>query len=166
MILFTKHINHNQYDKFIVINIKNHIVGVLCLKLFLLHNKRWFWENNRYSQGAYIASLGHKVLFIDTDPQGSLSMWFEMRENNIADNTIDLISLKPTEDITKAVKNLKIDYDFILVDTPPHASKDPKRIITSSDYVIIPTQLSPLIFGHHNLSWIWRMLVAYIIFWF
>ena len=91
----------------------------------------------------YMSSLAYKVLLVDTDPQGSLSMWFNIRENNIADNIIDLMKCDSKSDIKDKINALKTEYDFILIDTAPHASEDSRHIITSSDYVIIPTQLSP-----------------------
>ena len=90
-----------------------------------------------------ISSLGYKVLLIDTDPQGSLSMWYNIRENTYGDNTIDFTSCLPDTDLIAEIKKKKTKYDFIFIDTPPHASYAAKNVINSSHYVVIPTQLSP-----------------------
>lgn len=93
--------------------------------------------------GAYFSHLGHKVLLIDTDPQGSLSMWFEIRQNNLPNNTIEIVKCKPESNITEQISKQKQEFDFVFVDTPPHASTNSSRIIRASDYVIIPAQLTP-----------------------
>ena len=89
--------------------------------------------------GCYLASLGYKILLMDTDPQKSLTMWFDLRENYHPNNTIDIV----TETFDMATEYHK-KYDFILIDTPPHASFAANKVIRLSDYVVIPAQLSPL----------------------
>ena len=94
--------------------------------------------------GCCLANLGHKILFVDMDPQKSLSLWFDVRENTLEDNHIDLINCINPADLKDKIKLQNQNYDFILIDTPPHICDHSKYIILMSDYVIIPAQLSPL----------------------
>lgn len=89
--------------------------------------------------GCYLASLGYKILLMDTDPQKSLTMWFELRENYYSHNTIDMV----TDSFNMKIEYHK-KYDFILIDTPPHASFATNKVMSLSDYIVIPAQLSPL----------------------
>lgn len=92
----------------------------------------------------YLSGLGHKILLVDTDPQNSLSIWYAIRQEHQEKNTLELETYSPNENISEKLKNKVQNYDFVLIDTPPHASENSNRIITMSDYVVIPAQLSPL----------------------
>lgn len=89
-----------------------------------------------------LSNLGKKVGLIDLDPQQSASMWYELRQNNIADNMIDL--LLHDNCLENVLKTHCGRYDIILIDTPPHAKESALNLIQHSDFVIIPAQLSPM----------------------
>lgn len=114
--------------------------------------------------GAYLTRKGHKVLFVDLDPQGNLS------DNLGADpeqgTAIDLLSgspaiqATPAGDIIPAAEDLSLignsdiaptalktalqpvkrKYDFIILDTPPALSIITINALAASDRVIVPTQ--------------------------
>lgn len=89
-----------------------------------------------------LSNLGKKVGIIDLDPQQSATMWYQIRQDNVADNTIDLLLHEfNLEDVLS--HNTK-NYDVILIDTPPYSKKSAEKLIQFSDFVIIPTQLSPM----------------------
>lgn len=90
----------------------------------------------------YLSNLGKKVGLIDLDSQQSASMWYELRQNNIADNTIDL--LLHDNNLDSVLKTHCGRYDIIVIDTPPHAKESALNLIHHSDFVIIPAQLSPM----------------------
>ncbi len=89
-----------------------------------------------------LSNLGKKVGLIDLDPQQSASMWYELRQNNIADNMIDL--LLHDYSLDNVLKTHCGHYDIIVIDTPPHAKDSALKLIRRSDFVIIPAQLSPM----------------------
>ena len=89
-----------------------------------------------------LSNLGKKVGLVDFDPQQSAGMWYELRQNNIADNTIDL--LLHDNSLSSVLKTHCGHYDIIIVDTPPHAKESALNLIRHSDFVIIPAQLSPM----------------------
>lgn len=89
-----------------------------------------------------LSNLGKKVGLIDLDPQQSASMWYELRQNNIGDNTIDL--LLHNYNLDEVLKTHCGHYDIIMIDTPPHAKESALKLIRCSDFVMIPAQLSPM----------------------
>lgn len=73
---------------------------------------------------------GLNVAMLDTDLQGSLSG---------ISNDLDGISIIPAEDISK-IKTL--DYDILVIDTPPYLSDILSDIFMLSDFVLVPTKVS------------------------
>lgn len=122
------------------------------------------------SLGAGLKMLGNTVLFIDLDPQVNLTTALGADVNNLtvydvlktkdineAIQTVedkDIISgdrMLSNADIEfnlpgreyklqKALKNLKKQYDYIIIDTPPALGMLTVNALTASDYVIIPAE--------------------------
>lgn len=79
------------------------------------------------------------VAVIDTDPQGSLSDWWNMRAAPAPRFvTTSLASLQ--DDL--ATLRLK-DTRLVIIDTPPAMDDAVSRIVACSDLVLIPTRPSP-----------------------
>lgn len=85
------------------------------------------------------SSEGNKVCVIDTDPQGSLSDWWNARQ-------VEDVSF-----VTSTIKSLKSDleklesagFDFVLIDTPPAVTATIRSVVELADLVVIPTRPSP-----------------------
>jgi len=73
---------------------------------------------------------GLNVAMLDTDLQGSLS--------GIA-NDLEGISMIPAEDISKISS---MNYDILIIDTPPYLSDILTDIFMLSDFVLVPTKVS------------------------
>jgi chromosome partitioning protein len=87
---------------------------------------------------AELAAHGSAVL-IDTDPQGSLAAWWNVRKAEapvFAAATIAKLKGK-LDDLEAA------GYDFAFVDTPPAIAHAIKAVIALADLVLIPTRPSP-----------------------
>jgi len=87
---------------------------------------------------AEAAGDGRTVL-IDTDPQGSLSAWWNVRE-------ADAPALAPTTIAELPAKLIALEaagYRFAIVDTPPAITDAIGAVVRSADLVIIPTRPSP-----------------------
>ena len=87
---------------------------------------------------AETAGDGPAVL-IDTDPQGSLSAWWNVREAQIP-------ALAPTSvaGLPAKLRELaKAGYRLAIVDTPPAITEAISAVIQSADLVLIPARPSP-----------------------
>jgi chromosome partitioning protein len=122
---------------------------------------------------AAFAEEGHRVLCIDMDPQGNLTMsqgidpdtlelsMFDVlvhdvsirevirrREVDVACSSIDLagaeiaMSMKIGRErsLDKALRDVREDYDFICIDTPPSLGLLTINALTAADKVIVPVQ--------------------------
>lgn len=81
---------------------------------------------------------GHKVLIIDSDPQGSARDWHAAGEGEL----ITVIGIdRPTLD--KDIKAVANNYDWIIIDGAPQLAEMAIAAIKCSDIVLIPVQPSP-----------------------
>ena len=122
---------------------------------------------------AAFAEQGHRVLCVDMDPQGNLTMsqgidpdtleqsMFDVlvhdlsirevirrREIDIACASIDLAGAEIAmstkigreRSLTKALRAVHDDYDWVFVDTPPSLGLLTVNALTAADQVIVPVQ--------------------------
>lgn len=82
---------------------------------------------------------GNRVAIIDTDPQGSLSDWWNERQ--ASEPVFAQATLATLETDLSALKEEGIRLVFI--DTPPAITGAIQSVVTRSDLVIIPTRPSP-----------------------
>jgi chromosome partitioning protein len=84
---------------------------------------------------ARLSDLGKKVLLIDADKQGTTSTWASLRE----DNDFQVVSMARENMARDAIK-LGSDFDFTIIDGPPHAEAISRSCIVASDLVIVPIE--------------------------
>jgi chromosome partitioning protein len=87
---------------------------------------------------AEAAGAGPAVL-IDTDPQGSLSAWWNVR-------AADSPALAPVSvaELPKKLNELsQAGFAVAVVDTPPAITEAIRAVVQSADFVLIPTRPSP-----------------------
>ncbi len=87
---------------------------------------------------------GATVLLIDVDPQGSTSEWHKARDVTLGrKNKIALLQTQGWK-MTRDVPRLTREFDYIIIDTPPHAESESSIAIRLADLVLMPVQPSPL----------------------
>lgn len=87
---------------------------------------------------AEAAGDGPAVL-IDTDPQGSLSAWWNVREAEIPALAPTTIAELPAK--LRALR--EAGYNLAVVDTPPAITDAIEAVVRSAELVLIPTRPSP-----------------------
>lgn len=91
--------------------------------------------------GWSLAASGYKVALVDTDPQGSVSNWFDSEQC-----PFDVYSASSEKEIYALRKEIK-DIDYLVVDGAAAISAISAAAVMVSDIVLIPVTASPLDFA-------------------
>jgi chromosome partitioning protein len=91
------------------------------------------------------ARAGLRVAAIDTDPQGSLAAWVDLRRQRLGQNAIgfDFAAL-PGWRAERWVADRERKVDLVVIDGPPQAETEARIAIRAAGLVLIPVQPSPL----------------------
>jgi len=82
---------------------------------------------------------GHKVLIVDSDPQGSARDW-----NNETDGAIVSVVGLDRASLATDIKAVTGGYDFVIIDGAPQLSSHMAAAIKCADIVLIPVKPSSL----------------------
>jgi len=82
------------------------------------------------------AHMGYKVCIVDTDINQTSFKWFGVREEGLP--KVLVLGATDAKALNKAVDQLYLDHDIIIIDGTPSLSEMTTRIILSSDFLIIP----------------------------
>ena len=80
---------------------------------------------------------GGKAALLDWEPQGSVTLWWVMRQKPANPKLI-----RDAGDPVEAVAELGEDFDWAFVDTPPSGMDEIARAIEAADFVLVPVQAS------------------------
>lgn len=86
-----------------------------------------------------LAKQKRRVLVIDADPQGSALDWLGCREEDPIFTVVGM----PNATIHKQIRDLRKDFDRIIIDAPGRLEAVMRSIIMASGVVAIPVQPSP-----------------------
>jgi chromosome partitioning protein len=84
---------------------------------------------------ACLTGLGQKVLLIDADKQGTASYWRSLRD----DCPFQVVSMA-RENMARDAMKLAQDYDFTVIDGPPHAESISRSCIVAAHLVALPIE--------------------------
>jgi chromosome partitioning protein len=84
---------------------------------------------------ACFTMLGHKVLLIDADKQGTSSTWASLRP----ETAFQVVSMA-RENMARDALKLAGEYDFTIIDGPPQAETISRSCIVASDLVVVPIE--------------------------
>ena len=90
------------------------------------------------------ASSKRRVAIVDTDPQGSLTQWFKVRESVLGDASGLTFAAISGWRVRSEIDRLKHTHDMIIIDSPPHTDAEARTAIRAADLVVIPLQPSPM----------------------
>jgi chromosome partitioning protein len=90
---------------------------------------------------AFLAE-GNRVVRLDTDPQGSLGKWLDIREESQGEDDKLRFATATAYGISRAIRGFAGDADIILIDTPPKADSDVRWVLSESDLVLVPVSAS------------------------
>ena len=90
---------------------------------------------------AFVAE-GKSVALLDTDPQGSLGKWLDIREAILGENVKLRFATATAYGISRAIRSVSGEADVILVDTPPKADSDVRWVLRESDLMLVPVTAS------------------------
>lgn len=86
-----------------------------------------------------------KIALVDIDPQGSLSAWCNARQDSLASDRANFSLLSvPGWRLGHEIDKLQGSHDLVLIDSPPHAESEVRRVIRGAGIVVMPIQPSPM----------------------
>ncbi|GAB4265638.1 MAG: ParA family partition ATPase [Pararhodobacter sp.] len=95
---------------------------------------------------------GRRVALLDTDPQGSLGKWMDVREETLGETENLRFATATAYGISRALRSFGDEVDIILIDTPPKADSDVRWILREADLVLVPVSSSQAdVWATHDL---------------
>ena len=107
-----------------------------------------YWASNTKGipkNGSMVEDPNHRAItLMDLDPQGSLSTWFQTREERGVDT--ETLSLRGGAGwkVNSEIQSAQKHSDLIIIDSPPHSETSTRIGIRHADIVVVPLQLSPM----------------------
>lgn len=90
--------------------------------------------------GVIAAAEGKRVVFIDLDPQASLSKWWNRRTAAMTDAPNPALASPPPQQLLGALTRLRETdgADLVIVDVPPSVHSFMLGVMRASDFILVP----------------------------
>ncbi len=90
--------------------------------------------------GVLAASEGQRVVFIDLDPQASLSKWWNRRTADMTGRPNPALASPPPQQLLGALARLREtdDADLVIVDVPPSVHSYLLGVMRAADFILVP----------------------------
>jgi chromosome partitioning protein len=86
-----------------------------------------------------LSLMGHRILLVDADPQGSALAWSAVR----AEEPLFPVVGMPKPTLHRDLPSIACDYAHVVIDGAPRVNELCRAAILASDGIIIPVQPSP-----------------------
>lgn len=86
-----------------------------------------------------LVKAGHRVLLLDSDPQGSATQWHSLSESPEFP-----VHHYPRQLVKSRLKKVFSDQNFVVIDAPPATGAITRSILSLADWALMPVSPSPL----------------------
>src|SRR5579863_7286292 len=90
--------------------------------------------------GVLAASEGQRVVFIDLDPQASLSKWWNRRTAGMTELPNPGLASPPPQHLLRALADLRETdaADLVIIDVPPSVHSYLLGVMSAADFILVP----------------------------
>jgi chromosome partitioning protein len=90
--------------------------------------------------GVMAAAEGRRVVFIDLDPQASLSKWWNRRTATMQPPLNPALATPPPQQLLGALTRLRENdaADLVIIDVPPSVHSFMLGVMRASDFILVP----------------------------
>lgn len=92
--------------------------------------------------GVLAAANGQRVVFIDLDPQATLSKWWNRRTQGQDGTPNPALASVPPEQLLATLRQFELGgaIDLVVIDVPPSVHSFMRRVMEASDFILVPVR--------------------------
>lgn len=92
--------------------------------------------------GVIAASQGQRVVFVDLDPQATLSKWWNRRTQGQTDQPNPALAVVRPEQLIPTLRQLEAAdaADLVVIDVPPSVHSFMRRVMDAADFILVPVR--------------------------
>lgn len=92
--------------------------------------------------GVVAAQGGQRVVFVDLDPQATLSKWWNRRTAGETEQPNPALAAIAPEQLLEVIEQLRQSeaVDLVVIDVPPSVHSFMGRVMTAADFILVPVR--------------------------